>query len=278
MPAQEDEHEPVPSTCVRCVAESASRREGIGGELRFGVGHRQPCRRLLRSGRRFVSDRRLSAATLRGGTAPRGTALLIIDMQRDFLDPAGYVAQTGVDVSILRKTIDPVRRLLAAARSAQIKIIHTREGHRPDLSDLSVVKQRRATGAGAPIGSAGPLGRLLVRGEPGHAIVDEVAPLPNEIIIDKPGFGAFYATDLELVMRVAGISSLTIAGVTTDVCVHSTLREAVDRGFECTTVGDACAAGDPAIHAAMLACIAGEGGILGRVRNTDDVVNAWSAA
>lgn len=216
--------------------------------------------------------------TAPAGIAPRETALLIIDMQRDFLDPAGYVAQTGVDVGILRRTIGPVRRLLAAARAARIKVIHTREGHRPDLSDLTAFKQRRAAGAGAPIGSTGPLGRLLVRGEPGHAIIDEVAPLPGETVIDKPGFGAFYATDLELVLRAAGISALTIAGVTTDVCVHSTLREAVDRGFECTTVGDACAAGDPAIHAAMLACIAGEGGILGRVSNTDDVVNAWSAA
>jgi nicotinamidase-related amidase len=211
-------------------------------------------------------------------TAPARIALLVIDMQRDFLDAAGYVAQTGVDVGILRETIEPVRRLLAAARSAGIKVVHTREGHRPDLSDLTAVKQRRASGAGAPIGSAGPLGRLLVRGEPGHAIIDEVAPLPGETVIDKPGFSAFYATDLDLVLRAAGITSLAIAGVTTDVCVHSSLRDAVDRGFECTTVGDACAAGDPAIHAAMLACIAGEGGILGRVVNTDDIVSAWLAA
>jgi len=208
--------------------------------------------------------------------APRACALLVIDMQRDFLDPLGYVAQTGVDVSILRRTIAPVRRLLAAARAATIPVIHTREGHRTDLSDLTVFKQRRATGSGAPIGSVGPLGRLLVRGEPGHAILAEVAPRSGEIVIDKPGFGAFYATDLALVLRTAGISALTIAGVTTDICVHSTLREAVDRGFNCTTVADACAAGDPAVHAAMLACIAGEGGILGRVLNTDAVVAEWS--
>jgi biuret amidohydrolase len=204
------------------------------------------------------------------------TALLIIDMQRDFLDPKGYVAQTGVDVSVLRKTIDPMRRLLIAARAAQILVIHTREGHRPDLSDLWAVKQRRATGAGAPIGSAGPLGRLLVRGEPGHAIIDELSPLPNETVIDKPGFGAFYATDLELILRAAGMSSLVIAGVTTDICVHSTLREAVDRGFDCTTVADACAAGEFGVHAAMLACIAGEGGILGRVADSGEVIQAWS--
>ena len=208
--------------------------------------------------------------------APRASALLVIDMQRDFLDPLGYVAQTGVDVSILRRTIAPVRRLLAAARAATIPVIHTREGHRSDLSDLTVFKQRRAAGSGAPIGSVGPLGRLLVRGEPGHAIIADAAPLPGETVIDKPGFGAFYATDLELILRAAGISALTIAGVTTDICVHSTLREAVDRGFDCTTVADACAAGDPAVHAAMLTCIAGEGGILGRVLNTDAVVTEWS--
>jgi biuret amidohydrolase len=206
---------------------------------------------------------------------PHRMALLVIDMQRDFLDPLGYVAQSGVDVSILRRTIAPVARLLAAARAADIPVIHTREGHRRDLSDLTDFKRRRAAGSGAPIGSMGPLGRLLVRGEPGHAILDEVAPLPGEPVIDKPGFGAFYATDLELILKRGGVSALTIAGVTTDICVHSTLREAVDRGFDCTTVADACAAGDPAVHEAMLACIAGEGGILGRVADTDTVVTAW---
>jgi nicotinamidase-related amidase len=203
-------------------------------------------------------------------------ALLVIDMQRDFLDPLGYVAQSGVNVNILRRTIAPVMRLLRAARAAGIPVIHTREGHRPDLSDLTDFKRCRAAGSGAPIGSIGPLGRLLVRGEPGHAIIDEVSPIPGEPVIDKPGFGAFYATDLETILKALGISALTIAGVTTDICVHSTLREAVDRGFECTTVSDACAAGDPTVHEAMLACIAGEGGILGRVVDTDTVVTTWS--
>jgi nicotinamidase-related amidase len=205
-----------------------------------------------------------------------GMALLIIDMQRDFLDPAGYIARSGVDVSGLRAIIPRVRRLLSAARERGIPVIHTREGHRPDLSDLSAIKRRRAAGAGAPIGSVGPLGRLLVRGERGHAIVDELAPLEGEVVIDKPGFGAFYATDLELVLRTAAITSLTLVGVTTDICVHSTLREAVDRGFDCVTVGDACAAADPDIHAAMLACIAGEGNILGRVANTQEILATWS--
>jgi len=205
------------------------------------------------------------------------TALLIIDMQRDFLDPEGYIARTGVDVRGLRAIIPNVRRLLDAARTKDVQIIHTREGHRRDLSDLPAVKARRAAVAGAPIGSIGPLGRLLVRGEPGHAIIPELEPLANEPIIDKPGFGAFYATDLEQLLRIVGVRTLVIAGVTTDVCVHSTLREAVDRGFECVTVGDACAAADPAIHDAMLACIDGEGGILGRVAGTEAVVSALLA-
>src|SRR5580704_2061274 len=207
-----------------------------------------------------------------------GMALLIIDMQRDFLDPGGYIATSGVDVAGLRAIIPRVRDLLSAARERGIPVIHTREGHRSDLSDLTAVKRRRAAGAGAPIGSVGPLGRLLVRGEPGHAIVEELAPLAGEPVIDKPGFGAFYSTDLELILRTGGITSLAIAGVTTDICVHSTLREAIDRGFDCVTVGDACAAADPALHTAMLGCISGEGGILGRVVSTAQIVAAWAGA
>jgi biuret amidohydrolase len=203
-------------------------------------------------------------------------ALLIIDMQRDFLDPAGYIAQSGVHVGPLRAIIPEVQRLLLAARRSGVRVLHTREGHRPDLSDLSYVKRRRAARAGAAIGSVGPLGRLLVRGEAGHSIVDELAPLSGEPVIDKPGFGAFYGTDLELILRTAGVTRLFFAGVTTDICVHSTLREAIDRGFDCVTVGNACAAGDPAIHEAMLACIAGEGGILGEVLSTHDVLAQWA--
>jgi biuret amidohydrolase len=205
----------------------------------------------------------------------RDCALIVIDMQRDFLDPRGYVAQTGVDVSLLRVTIEPVQRLLAGARSLGIRVIHTREGHRPDLTDLTDFKRQRTAGSGAAIGSRGPLGRLLVRGEFGHDIIDEVAPLPGEAVIDKPGFGAFHATDLELLLRANAITRLVLAGVTSDICVHSTLREAVDRGFHCTTVSDACAAGDPQVHAAMLKCIAGEGNILGRVMDADAVLREW---
>ena len=205
-------------------------------------------------------------------------ALIVIDMQRDFLDPRGYVAQTGVDVSLLRVTIEPVQRLLAAARSLGVRVLHTREGHRPDLADLTQFKRQRTLGSGAPIGSPGPLGRLLVRGEYGHGILDEVAPLPDEVVIDKPGFGAFYATDLELLLRAGGLTHLALAGVTTDICVHTTLREAIDRGFYCTTIADACAAGDPEVHAVMLKCIAGEGNILGQVQDSADMIAQWRAA
>lgn len=208
----------------------------------------------------------------------RHWALIVIDMQRDFLDPRGYVAQSGVDVSRLRVAIEPVQRLLAAARSLGIRVMHTREGHRPDLSDLTPFKRQRTVGSGAAIGSMGPLGRLLVRGETGHGIIDEVAPWPAEDVIDKPGFGAFYATDLELLLRAGGITHLALAGVTTDICVHTTLREAIDRGFFCTTVGDACAAGEADVHAAMLKCIAGEGNILGQVRDTSGMIAEWQPA
>ena len=208
----------------------------------------------------------------------RHCALLVIDMQRDFLDPRGYVAQSGVDVNVLRVTIEPVQRLLAAARSLGVRVIHMREGHRPDLSDLTPFKRQRTVASGAAMGSVGPLGRLLVRGEYGHGILDEVAPWPAEVVIDKPGFGAFYATDLELLLRTGGITHLTLAGVTTDICVHTTLREAIDRGFFCSTVSDACAAADPAVHAAMLKCIAGEGNILGQVMDTRSMIAQWQAA
>jgi nicotinamidase-related amidase len=178
-------------------------------------------------------------------------------------------------VERLQAPIPQIRRLLAAARSAEMMVIYTREGHRPDLLDLTPLKRARSAAAGAPIGSAGPLGRFLVRGEPGHDIVEALRPRPAEAVIDKPGYGAFHATDLELILRSRGIGRLYLTGVTTDICVHSTLREAVDRGFDCVTLGDACAASDPAIHAAMLACIGAEGGILGTVDTTERTLAAW---
>jgi nicotinamidase-related amidase len=212
--------------------------------------------------------------------SPKGidTALLIIDMQRDFCAPGGYAEQAGMDVQMLRTPLPLIRRLLAAARAAGHLVVHTREGHRPDLADCSPAKMARSIAAGGPIGSVGPMGRLLIRGEDGHDIIDELAPQAGEPVIDKPGYGAFYQTDLELILRSAGITQLVITGITTDVCVHSTLREAIDRGFECVTVADACAASDPDLHAAALAMIHGEGNIFGEVLDTGQVLDRWSRA
>ncbi len=208
--------------------------------------------------------------------APATTALLVIDMQRDFCAPGGYAARAGLDVARLAAPIAAVGRLLAAARRAGLLVLHTREGHRPDLSDCPPEKLRRSAAAGAAIGSAGPLGRLLVRGEVGHDFIDGLHPLPGEPVIDKPGYGAFHQTDLQQILANRGITTLLLCGVTTEVCVHSTLREAVDRGYRCITVGDACAASDPALHDAALAMIGVEGGIFGHVAVTAEVLAALS--
>jgi nicotinamidase-related amidase len=204
------------------------------------------------------------------------TALVVIDMQRDFCDRGGYAARAGLDVERLAAVVGNIRQLLDAARHARLLVIHTREGHLPDLSDCSPAKLLRSELAGAPIGQKGPMGRLLIRGEYGHDIIDELTPLPNEIIVDKPGYGAFYRTQLETLLERHGIRCLILCGVTTEVCVHSTLREAVDRGYRCITVGDACAASNPALQEAALDMIAVEGGIFGTVSSTDTVCNAIS--
>jgi nicotinamidase-related amidase len=196
---------------------------------------------------------------------PAATALLVIDMQRDFCDPRGYAAQAGLDTARLARAARNVKRVLDAARAAGILVVHTREGHLPDLSDCWPEKLRRSEAAGAPIGSPGPLGRLLVRGEFGHDFIDELTPRAGEHVVDKPGYGAFYRTHLEALLQERGIGTLLLCGVTTEVCVHSTLREAVDRGYRCLTVGDACAASDPDLQAPALAMIAVEGGIFGGV-------------
>jgi nicotinamidase-related amidase len=193
------------------------------------------------------------------------TALLVIDMQRDFCDPRGFGAQAGLDTARLARAAARVRVMLDAARGAGILVVHTREGHLPDLSDCWPEKRRRSRAAGAEIGSAGPLGRLLVRSEYGHDFIDALAPLPGEAVVDKPGYGAFYRTNLEALLAARGIDTLLLCGVTTEVCVHSTLREAVDRGYRCLTVGDTCAASDPALQDAALAMIKVEGGIFGGV-------------
>lgn len=200
------------------------------------------------------------------------TALLIIDMQRDFCDPAGYAAQAGIDAARLAAPIPVLRALLPPLRAAGVTMIYTREGHRPDLADCPPYKRARSAAAGAPIGAAGPLGRLLIRGEAGHDIVPELYPEPGDIIIDKPGYCAFHATDLEAILRSRGIARLLFSGVTTDVCVHSTLRSAVDRGYDCTAIADATACAEDAVQDAMMRVIAGEGGIFGRVTTSRDLL------
>jgi biuret amidohydrolase len=195
---------------------------------------------------------------------PAGTALVVIDMQRDFLEEGGFGAGLGNDVSLLWRVVEPLGRLLTACRAAGMTVIHTREGHRPDLLDCPPAKLARGRLASG-IGDPGPKGRILVRGEEGHDIVDELAPLPGEAVLDKPGKGAFYATDLELMLRNGGVSSLIVTGVTTEVCVHTTVREANDRGFECLVPADCCGSYFPEFHEVGLRMIAAQGGIFGWV-------------
>jgi nicotinamidase-related amidase len=204
----------------------------------------------------------------------RTTALLVIDMQRDFLHPDGYAARASLDIAPLRKAIEPVSRVLAAARAAELTVLHTREGHLPDLSDCPPYKLERSRRAGAEIGAAGPMGRLLVRGERGHDFIDALQPQAGEIVIDKPGYSAFEHTALGQLLTTRGIDTLILTGITTEVCVSSTLRTAVDRGYRCFTVADACASSDAHLHAAALRMIGVEGGIFGDVVTAARAVEA----
>ncbi len=204
---------------------------------------------------------------------PDAVALLIIDMQRDFLEPGGFGAMLGNDVGQLRRTIAPNQALLAAWRAAGLPVIHTREGHRPDLSDLPPAKKARGNGP-TTIGDAGPMGRILVRGEPGHDIIPELYPLPGEPVIDKPGKGAFFATDLHAILHNRGISQLVVTGVTTEVCVNTTVREANDRGFDCLVVADCCGSYFPEFHEMGLRMIKAQGGIFGWVAPSGAVIAA----
>ena len=208
---------------------------------------------------------------------PQATALIVIDMQRDFCSPGGYAQQAGLDISRMQAVVGQVKALLVAARGAGLHIFHTREGHLPDLSDCPPAKLARSVAAGARIGGPGPLGRLLVRGEQGHDFVPELRPLACEHVIDKPGYGAFHKTTLGALLGAFGIRRLLLCGVTTEVCVHSTLREAIDRGFVCTTVGDATAASQAELQAPALAMIGVEGGLFGGVCSTAEAVAALNA-
>jgi biuret amidohydrolase len=204
---------------------------------------------------------------------PATAALVIIDMQRDFVDSGGFGELLGNNVAPLRRVIGPIGRVLAAWRARGLFVIHTREGHRPDLSDCPPAKRARGR-LDIGIGDQGPMGRVLVRGEWGHDIVDELKPLPGEPIIDKPGKGSFYATDLEGILAVRGIRSLVVTGVTTEVCVHTTVREANDRGYECLLLEDCVGSYFPEFHAAGLKMIAAQGGIFGWVARSEQLLNA----
>ncbi|WP_298956633.1 cysteine hydrolase [uncultured Methylobacterium sp.] len=208
---------------------------------------------------------------------PAATALVIIDMQRDFLEPGGFGESLGNDVSRLARAVGPCRAVLDAARDAGLLVVHTREGHAPDLSDAPPAKLERGEPS-ARIGAPGPMGRILIRGEPGHDIVPALAPRPGEPVVDKPGKGAFYATDLGAILEARGVQALLVCGVTTEVCVHTTVREANDRGYRCVVIADACASYFPEFHEAGLAMVKAQGGIFGWVSTSAAAVAALRQA
>jgi biuret amidohydrolase len=204
---------------------------------------------------------------------PGSTALMIIDMQRDFVEPGGFGEMLGNDVSLLRSAIEPCRRVLEAARRAGLTVIHTREGHRPDLTDAPPSKLKRG-GLTVGIGDVGPMGRVLVRGEYGHDIVPELYPVAGEPVVDKPGKGSFYDTDLDLILKNRGIRTLIVCGVTTEVCVHTTVREANDRGYECLVLSDCVGSYFPEFQRVALEMIKAQGGIFGWVADSAEALRA----
>lgn len=217
-----------------------------------------------------------------GDLRPENTALIVIDMQTDFCGKGGYIDLLGYDLSASRACIEPISRVLTAFRQGGYMVLHTREGHRPDLSDLPANKRWRSRvlqhgGEGqAGIGDVGPCGRVLVRGEAGWNIIPELAPLAGEPIIDKPGKGSFYGTDLDMLFRQRGIANLILTGITTDVCVHTTMREANDRGYECLILGDCCAATDVGNHNAALKMVTMQNGVFGAVSTSKALLEGLS--